>query len=214
MYLINGTLSASLPFRLHLPDGQTRTSLHEMSEVQLAELGIYPVDEIKPVLTWTQRYGTPVIEVADGRATATYPVLDYSEDEVAGILDAAKAAKRAEIAAARWAEMSSPTTIEGYTSLWYADKESVNDMLREAENLRRAINLGYYTNETVIKWKTADGTFTNATLNDLETIQLLLSQKRQELYEKEANLVELINIAETPEQIASYVWNEEETIIE
>ena len=133
--------------------------------------------------------------------------------EVAGILEAAKERKRSEIAAARWAEMSSPTTIEGYTSLWYADKESVNDMLREAENLRRAINLGYYTNETVIKWKTADGTFTNVTLSDLETIQLLLSQKRQELYEKEANLVELINIAETPEQIASYVWNEEETII-
>ena len=38
MYLINGTLSNSLPFRLHLPDGRTRTSLHEMSEAELAEL--------------------------------------------------------------------------------------------------------------------------------------------------------------------------------
>lgn len=214
MYLVNGTLSTTLPFRLHLPDGRTRTSLHELDETQRAELGIYPCDEIKPPLEWTQHHGTPSVEIANGRATATYPVVDYSAEEVTQILEVAKVAKRGEIAAARWAEMSSPTTIEGYTSLWYADKESVNDMLREAENLRRAINLGYYTNETVIKWKTADGTFTNVTLSDLETIQLLLSQKRQELYEKEANLVELINIAETPEQIASYVWNEEETIIE
>ena len=101
MYLINRQIT-SLPFRLHLPDGRTRTSLHELDDTQLAELGIYPCDEIKPPLTWTQHYGAPVIEVTDGRATATYPVLDHSADEVAGILEAAKAAKRQEIASARF----------------------------------------------------------------------------------------------------------------
>ena len=90
MYLINGTLVNTLPFRLHLEDGRTRTSLHEMSDAQLAELDIFPCDEIKPPLEWTQHYGAPEITVTDGRATATYPVLDYSPEEAAGILEAAR----------------------------------------------------------------------------------------------------------------------------
>ena len=115
MYLINNTLSSSLPFRLHLEDGRTRTSLHEMSDAQLAELGIYPCDEVKPPLEWTQHHGSPVIEVVDGRATATYPVLDYSADEVAGILEAAKERKRSEIAAARWEAETAGIDVNGFT---------------------------------------------------------------------------------------------------
>lgn len=206
MYLINGTLTASLPFRLHLADGRTRTSLHEMSEAQLAELGIYPVDEIKPPLTWTQHYGAPVIEVTDGRATATYPVLDHSPDEVAGILEAAKSAKRAEIAAARWAEMSTPTAVDGYEAVWYADKESMNDMLRASSDLQTAIALGYLPENSTVQWKAAEGTFVMLGLNDLVTIRLLLSQRQQRLYVKEAGLVEQIEAAETLDGLEVIVW--------
>jgi hypothetical protein len=115
MYLINGTLSNFLPFRLHLPDGRTRTSLHKLDGAQLAELGIYPCDEIKPPLEWTQHHGTPEITVTDGRATATYPVLDYSPDEVAGILEAAKERKRGEIAAARFDAETAGIDVNGFT---------------------------------------------------------------------------------------------------
>lgn len=206
MYLINGTLSASLPFRLHLPDGRTRTSLHEMSDAQLAELGIYPVDEIKPPLTWTQHYGAPSIEIADGRATVTYPVLDHSPDEVAGILEAAKSAKRAEIAAARWEEMSTPTAVEGYEAIWYADKESMNDMLRASSDLQTAIALGHLPEGSEVRWKTAEGTFVTLGLNDLVTIRLLLSQRQQGLYVKEAGLVEQIEAAETLDDLEVIMW--------
>ena len=102
MYLINGTLSATLPFRLHLPDGSTRTSLCELSEVELAEINIFPVDELKPEKEWTQYYGAPDVIVSDGRATATYPVLDYSSEEVEEILSNAKGRKLADIASARY----------------------------------------------------------------------------------------------------------------
>lgn len=209
MYLINSTLSASLPFRLHLPDGRTRTSLHELDEAklaELAELGIYPCDEVKPPLEWTQHYGAPVIEVTDGRASATYPALDYSPDEVAEILEEAKSAKRAEIAAARWAEMSTPTMVDGYEAVWYADKESMNDMLRASIDLQTAIDLGHLHANTSINWKTADGSFTSLTLVDLVTIRLLLSQRQQTLYNKEANLVFQIKIAQTPEDLNNINW--------
>jgi len=206
MYLVNGTLTSSLPFRLHLPDGRTRTSLHELNDAQLAELGIYPCDEIKPPLTWTQHYGAPSIEIADGRATATYPVVDYSADEVAAILEAAKAAKRGEIAAARWAEMSTPTAVEGYEAVWYADKESMNDMLRASSDLQTAIALGHLPEGSGVEWKTAEGTFVTLGLNDLVTIRLLLSQRQQTLYAREADWVRQIKDAETPDELGGIVW--------
>jgi hypothetical protein len=206
MYLVNGTLSNTLPFRLHLPDGRTRTSLHEMSEAQLAELAIYPVDDIKPPITWTQHYGTPEITVTDGRATATYPVVDYSPEEVAGILEAAKAAKRAEIAAARWAEMSTPTAVDGYEAVWYADKESMNDMLRASSDLQTAIALGHLPEGSAVQWKTAEGTFVTLGLNDLITIRLLLSQRQQALYAREADWVRQIKDVESPEDLEVIVW--------
>ena len=206
MYLVNGTLTSSLPFRLHLPDGRTRTSLHELNDAQLAELGIYPCDEIKPPLTWTQHYGAPSIEIADGRATATYPVVDYSADEVAAILEAAKAAKRGEIAAARWAEMSTPTAVEGYEAVWYADKESMNDMLRASSDLQTAIALGHLPKGSTVQWKTAEGTFVTLGLDDLVTIRLLLSQRQQTLYAREADWVRQIKDAETPDGLGGIAW--------
>ena len=207
MHLVNGTLSASLPFRLHLPDGRTRTSLHELSEAELAELNIYPVDEVRPPLTWTQHYGVPVIEVTDGRATATYPVLDHSPDEVAGILEAAKSAKRAEIAAARWQEMSEPTQVSGYDALWFADKEAMNDMLRASSDLQTAIQLGHLPEDTTLQWKTADGSFVTVSLDDLVTVRLLLSQRQQTLYAKEAMLSAAIDACETPQEVEAIAWS-------
>jgi len=207
MHLVNGTLSASLPFRLHLPDGRTRTSLHELSEAELAELNIYPVDEVRPPLTWTQHYGVPVIEVTDGRATATYPVLDHSPDEVAGILEAAKSAKRAEIAAARWQEMSEPTQVSGYDALWFADKEAMNDMLRASSDLQTAIQLGHLPEDTTLQWKTADGSFVTVSLDDLVTVRLLLSQRQQTLYAKEAMLSAAIDACETPQEVEAITWS-------
>jgi len=207
MHLVNGTLSASLPFRLHLPDGRTRTSLHELSEAELAELNIYPVDEVRPPLTWTQHYGVPVIEVTDGRATATYPVLDHSPDEVAGILEAAKSAKRAEIAAARWQEMSEPTQVSGYDALWFADKEAMNDMLRASSDLQTAIQLGHLPEDTTLQWKTADGSFVTVLLDDLVTVRLLLSQRQQTLYAKEAMLSAAIDACETPQEVEAIAWS-------
>lgn len=97
MWLINGTLNSALPFRLRLPDGSTRTSLCELSEKELAELKVFPCKEVKPEKEWTQYYGEPEIEVKEGFAIATYPVLKYSEEEVARILSSAQEQKAQEI---------------------------------------------------------------------------------------------------------------------
>ena len=192
MHLINGTLSASLPFRLHLPDGRTRTSLHEMSEAQLAELGIYPCDEIKPPLTWTQHYGAPEITVADGRATATYPVLDHSPDEVAGILEAAKSAKRAEIAAARFE--AETAGIDGIKT----DRES-------QALITGAALKAMQDSEYSCRWKGVDG-FVELTSPQILAIADAVRSHVQSCFDREAELLPLIEAAESPEDLEVIMW--------
>ena len=196
MYLVNGTLSASLPFRLHLPDGRTRTSLHELDDAQLAELGIYPCDEIKPPLEWTQHYGTPVIEVTDGRATATYPVLDYSPDEVVGILDAAKERKRSEIAAARWAEETAGIDVNGFTVR--TDRESQALITGAA---LKAMQDSTYS----CRWKTESG-FVELTAPQILAIADAVRAHVQGCFDREAELLPLIEAATSPEELDKIVF--------
>ncbi len=196
MYLINGTLSASLPFRLHLPDGRTRTSLHEMSEAQLAGLGIYPCEEIKPPLEWTQHHGTPVITVTDGRATVTYPVVDYSPDEVAGILEAAKERKRSEIAAARFEAETAGIDVNGFTVR--TDRES--QALITGAALQAIVDYDYEC-----RWKTSEG-FVHLSAEQIKYIAQAVRLHVQSCFDREAELLQLIDAAETPDELGGIAW--------
>lgn len=196
MFLINGTLSTTLPFRLHLPDGRTRTSLHEMSEAQLAELGIYPCDEVKPLITWTQYYDAPEITVADGRATATYPVLDYSPEEVSGILESAKERKRSEIAAARWEAETAGIDVNGFTVR--TDRES--QALITGAALQAIVDYDYEC-----RWKTSEG-FVHLSAEQIKYIAQLVRSHVQSCFDREAELCGLIDKAETPEKLGGIAW--------
>jgi len=196
MYLINGTLSNSPPFRLHLEDGRTRTSLHEMSEAQLAELNIFPCDEIKPPITWTQYYDAPVIEVSDGRATATYPVLDYSPEEVAGILEAARERKRSEIASARWEAETAGIDVNGFTVR--TDRESQSLITGAA---LKAMQDEKYS----CRWKTESG-FVELTALQISAVADAVRTHVQACFDREAELVALIEAAESPEELNEIVF--------
>ena len=192
MYLINGTLSASLPFRLHLEDGRTRTSLHELDEAQLAELGIYPCDEIKPDIAWTQHYGTPEITVTDGRATATYPVVDYSPDEVAGILEAAKERKRGEIASARFV----------------AETSGINGIKtdRESQALITGAALAAFADpDYTCQWKTEAG-FVSLDSVQIKAVAQAVRAHVQSCFDREAELLPLIEAATSPEELGGIAW--------
>ena len=192
MYLFNGQLLASLPFRLHLPDGRTRTSLHELDGAQLAELNIYPVDEVKPALTWTQHYGAPVIEVADGRATVTYPVLDYSPEEIAGILEAARERKWGEIAAARYE--AETAGIDGIKT----DRES-------QALITGAALKAMQDSEYSCRWKTESG-FVELTAPQILAIADAVRAHVQGCFDHEAELLPLIEAAESPDGLNEIVF--------
>jgi len=139
-----------------------------------------------------------------GWAAVTDVVISDAPDEI--VLQDARDSKKAEIAAARWAEMSTPTAVDGYEAIWYADKESMNDMLRASSDLQTAIALGHLPENSTVQWKTAEGTFVTLGLNDMVTIRLLLSQRQQGLYAKEAGLVEQIEAAESLDDLEMIVW--------
>jgi hypothetical protein len=79
-------------------------------------------------------------------------------------------------------------------------------MNRASTNLQRAISLGHASDDATVDWKTAAGTFYPLALNDLITVELLLSQRQQTLYSKEAALVVLIDAAQTVEDVESVAW--------
>ena len=199
MYLINGTLSKSLPFRLHLPDGRTRTSLHEMSEAQLAELGIYPVDEVKPALTWTQHHGTPEITVTDGRATAIYPVIDYSPTELSEMLAAVKEAKIAEINEAFEAHISGRTTI----SLGWDMQFNLKDILM-VDGAVRTLEMtggteGYLTDADNINHY-------GLSVQQIKQAVLEMTVAHMQAHAHKQQLRDLINSATSIEILGGVVW--------
>ena len=196
MYLINGTLSNSLPFRLHLPDGRTRTSLHEMSEAQLAEMGIYPVDEVKPALTWTQHHGTPEIMVTDGRATATYPIIDYSPVEISEMLAAVKEQKKAEIAAARYETEIAGVTFNGF--FIHTDRESRSLMTGTA--LKASMDPNY-----VCRWKTGGG-FISLSSPQIIAVADIVREYVQGCFDREGDLCGLIDAATDVQTVNAITW--------
>ena len=148
----NGTLRlmASLPVRLRLPDGLTRTGLDELATAQLAELLIYPATEVKPSFDpATQYLGEPTLKLSKGAVTATYPVVDKSKEQIAAEVDAAKAAKLAELADARWEAETGGLTLPDGTII-KTDRESQGLLTGAAFSAT-------LDPETPIEWKGANG---------------------------------------------------------
>ena len=189
MFYINGGIFTELPFRTVLPDGRTRTSLHELSEAQLAELGVFPCDEVKPEKTWAQYYGTPSVTVENGRATAVYPVVDYSSADADRILEEAKVRKRGEIAAARFE--AETAGIDGIKT----DRES--QALITGAALKAMQDEKYSC-----RWKTESG-FVELSALQISAVADAVRAHVQGCFDREAELLPLIEAAESPEELAA-----------
>ena len=173
-----------------------------MTEAGLRKAGIYAYEDNPP--SYDERYyhlGSSV-EFDGTTVTKTYTIFPID-------LETFKERAKADMAAARWHEMSEPTKVVGYDATWYADKESLDDMNRASTNLQRAIALEHVSADATVDWKTADGTFQSLTLDDLITVELLLSQRQQTLYSKEAELAIQIDACETPQEVEAITWSME-----
>lgn len=146
-----------LPFRITLADGSTRTSLHELDEKQLAEIGIYPCVEVKPEYDAdTQYIGEPKMSFDGKTVTAEYPVLEKTE----AMLEADKEAKLVQFKAERDQKIEDGYVFKEHT--FWIDKGSQGDILTAM--LMAQQNSDYETD-----WKTKEGWvhLTNAEIQQL-----------------------------------------------
>jgi len=167
-----------------------------MTDSELAGIGIYPATILKPAVSGTQYYGAPTVEISDGRATVTYPVLDYSAAEIAGMLEKAKSEKKQEIAAARYAAEIAGVTVGGVTVR--TDRESQALITGAA---LKAMQDATYT----CRWKTESGFVTL----DAATIIAIADAVRshvQTCFDAEYARGVLIDAAETVEDVEVVVW--------
>jgi len=211
----NGTLRliGSLPSRLRLPDGLTRTGLDELTTAQLAELSIYPAMEVKPSFdAATQFLGEPVLKLAKGKVTATYPVLDKSKEQIAAEVEAAKAAKLAELATARWEAVQAGVEINGVTVATDSDSQTAligaafgafvkmigSSLPAAAEPLVAAI-------PEKTGWKGKD-CWADLSVTDALNVAVTVRAHVQGLFDKERGLAEKVAACSTVAEVDAITW--------
>lgn len=191
-------LMASLPVRLRLPDGLTRTSLNELTPEQLAGIGIYPAVEVKPeYATATQYLGTPTLAFDGTTVTATYPVVDKTKEQIALELAEAKTAKVAELAQARWEQETGGLTLPTGAVI-KTDRESQG-------LLTAAAVMAKFDPTMTVEWKAATGWID---LDAATVIQLAgaVREHVQKAFSKERDLAEQVAIAGSVQEVQSVEW--------
>lgn len=74
LYSFNGEIPKILPSRVRLENGQTRTSLNELSDAELEELGFYYIS--------VPEYSEDTQEIQWNSTTKQYDILDLSEEVI------------------------------------------------------------------------------------------------------------------------------------
>lgn len=197
MYLIKGKIEQGLPFRLMLKDGTTRTGVDSMSQAELIQIGILPCEEVYPEKTWQQYYGEPVIKQTAKKATATYPVIDYSPAEIFSIIECARERKREEIAEARYQAEIAGVTFYGMNIK--TDRES-QALITGA--VVKAMQDSAYT----CRWKTESG-FIEIDTKMIFALADTVREHVQIQFDKESRIQALIDSLDTPIEVNVILWD-------
>jgi len=187
----------SLPFRVTLADGTTRTSLSELSAAQLAEIGVYPVVGTAPEYdAGTQRLVGPTLALDEDHVDATWEIESLSAEEIAEILAATKSAKKAEIAAARYAAEIAGVAVGGVAVR--TDRESQALITGAA---LKAMQDATYT----CRWKTEIGFVTLDSATIIAVADAVRSHV-QGCFDAEYAKCVLIDAAQTVEDVEAVEW--------
>lgn len=191
MYLINNELVNQLPFRLVLEDGSTRTKINLMSTEELAELNIFKCTVIKPYISWKYYYGEPIINIEE--KNVTYPIIEYSEEQLDNMFYNIKNSKRNEIAASRYEK-----EIAGVYGI-KTDRES--QAMLTAAVLQATLDPTYTLN-----WKTIDGTFVTLSAQEVTVVGTVVRTYIQSQFDEELRLNMLIDNVTTKEELDEIIW--------
>lgn len=191
------TTFGSLPFRITLTDGTTRTSLSELTMEQLAAIGVYPVVGTPPEHDPnTQRLVGPTLALDGDHVTATWEVESLSTEEISAILADAKTAKKAEIAEARYAAEIAGVAVGGFAVR--TDRESQSLITGAA---LKATQDATYT----CRWKTESGFVTLDSATVIAVADAVRSHVQGCFDAEDAKCV-LIDAATTIVEVEAVTW--------
>lgn len=199
MFIIDGELVLCLPAARRAPDGTMRTGLSGMTDGELAGIGIYPATVVRPALSEGQYYGAYAVEIEGDHATVTYPVLDYSAAEVAGMLAGAKVAKKQEIAAAFDTHIAGSVMV----TLGYPMQFDTRDTLM----VRGAIELAQATEQTTLYLTDAlDVTHEGVSIAEAQATLMEMMAAFVLAHAKKQTLRGQIDAAQTVEDVEAVSW--------
>ena len=190
----------SLPFRVTLADGTTRTSLSELSAAQLAEIGVYPVVGNQPEHDpSTQRLVGPTLVLDGDHVTATWTVESLSAEEIAAILAGAKSAKKDEIAAAFDTHIAGSVMV----TLGYPLQFNTRDTIM----VRGAIELAQATEQTSLYLTDAnDVTHEGVSIAEAQATLIEMMAAFAQAHAKKQTLRAQIDAAQTVEDVEAVTW--------
>ena len=190
----------SLPFRITLADGTTRTSLSELSAAQLVEIGVYPVVGEPPEYdASTHRLVGPALTLDGDHVTATWTVENLSAEEIAAILATSKAAKKAGIAGAFDAYIAGSVTV----SLGFPMQFNTRDTLM----VRGAIELAQANEQTALYLTDAnDVTHEGVPIAEAQATLMEMMAAFAQAHAKKQELRAQIDAAQTVEDVEAVVW--------
>ena len=114
-------------------------------------------------------------------------------------LEELKAAKRAEIAAARYAAETGGCTVDGVTIATDRGSQAL---------LTAAVVTARLDPEFKTRWKCADGRFVMLDAMQLRAIGDAVTAHVEACFAREAELIELIDAAQTPDELAAIKWGD------
>lgn len=126
------------------------------------------------------------------------PTVDDDPEPPAPTFDELKAAKRGEIAAARYAAETGGCTVDGVTIA--TDRGS--QALLTAAVVSARLDVEFKT-----RWKCADGRFVTLDAMQLRTIGDAVIAHVETCFAREGELCELIDAAQTPEELDAIQWS-------
>lgn len=120
------------------------------------------------------------------------------DDELVPTFEELKAAKYDEIAASRYAAETGGCTVNGMTIATDRGSQAL---------LTAAVVMARMDPEFKTRWKCADGRFVSLDAMQLRAIGDAVTAHVEACFAREAELVELIDAAQTPEDLAAIKWS-------
>jgi hypothetical protein len=196
LYSKNGNYPDTLPFRIRMPDGRTRTDQTTFTEEELSEAGYTAVSD-PPSITSLQALEWDSENIQ-------WIVRDKSQQEIENELNSAKNSRMQYITNNRDSTLKM-LTCEWNNDHWDARETDSTRIANVLTMIEQAGNLGIPTPSTV-DWRTYDDQNRTLSIPELTQLGASMFQAQQIVWNKQATLKDQVQAATTIEEVNSIVW--------